>query len=774
MAFPATPDQGMVIEPGLAPLFKFLSIDYESHMVDPKWKRFGKKNHALLTKGQRKRLDNAIWRAWHLFYVKGIRSRAFDVYGVLDAETPAPSTTSAVKKEDSVLTDGDAYKTPAYYILEGANTESITAAVVLQYKSWRVWMYKRVHDIPYDSLHAPTIKFISDDSSKVNLNNQSTTSVSNNITVPSSLQSDLDDFGDLMDLDLDEILESTTDMMFTQHPGQILARAHLKDIGLGPSRGMIKEPLGMYTHNAIVNSSMMERIFPSFDLTRKSPTVSSGVTMRNEEEEPGGNLRQEERWNKRRQSQVKQKPYFDSVRHAGSVITSNAASGQSPARSQRQSSMNDMKAAAAAFYTSALPSIAANSSHPVQSQQQLGETMSEESSSIQEIVPAQVTTNHGLSQPKAQSSIASTGVQDMVQGPLATSSPFSQSAPAGHHLSNQFSTPNAASLHTAVSTSSTVSTTTNRLSSTLPAGVQFASVPAVFPPHHPLGTMNAMVPMMGTKPPAVNYIPISSMPSASGTRSRSFSENNHSLSGTDVSIDYRDPRVKSRERRENLIAQYQQRQRTMSTTSDDDDQTEDGASLSTGVDSSSRTNAAAAAGGSKRRMSIKNGITALQQVLPDTGDKMSKSITLQKASEHIELLKAKKQNLFVESTRLRGEINALRMSIGQFTHLAPTRTALKDVDDLMEIALHNVWVQQRSRHSLQFAMLCVVLDGKFESFLQGINTSDVNSLTESMAEWTMANCEASKLEGATNHALKATVDRLYPGSSTPSGNLGRK
>ncbi|KNC70167.1 hypothetical protein SARC_17310 [Sphaeroforma arctica JP610] len=62
--------------------------------------------------------------------------------------------------------------------------------------------------------------------------------------------------------------------------------------------------------------------------------------------------------------------------------------------------------------------------------------------------------------------------------------------------------------------------------------------------------------------------------------------------------------------------------------------------------------------------------------------------------------------------------------------------------------------------------MCVVLDGKFESFLQGIDKSSPSALQASMLEWTTANCEASKLESATNHALKATVDRLYPGASS--------
>ncbi|KNC71146.1 hypothetical protein SARC_16317, partial [Sphaeroforma arctica JP610] len=168
------------------------------------------------------------------------------------------------------------------------------------------------------------------------------------------------------------------------------------------------------------------------------------------------------------------------------------------------------------------------------------------------------------------------------------------------------------------------------------------------------------------------------------------------------------PRITSRERRESLIAQYQQHRRTLSGTSDDDEGLDDTqAATSTPANQNAsifRPNEPFMAGNGKKRMSIKNGVAALQQILPDTDDKTSKSVTLQKASDHIEVLNSKKQSLLVESSRLRGEINALRMSIGQFTHLAPTRSALKDVDDLMEIALHNVWVQQRSRNSLQFAM----------------------------------------------------------------------
>ncbi|KNC74691.1 hypothetical protein SARC_12768 [Sphaeroforma arctica JP610] len=109
---------------------------------------------------------------------------------------------------------------------------------------------------------------------------------------------------------------------------------------------------------------MMDRIFPSFDLNRKPPMDDeSGTSV-------ARNTRQEERWERRRQSQVKQKPYFDSARD--NTFTLNSSGSQSalnvtspnahpipgPTPPIGNHTMSDMKAAAAAFYTSALPSIA--------------------------------------------------------------------------------------------------------------------------------------------------------------------------------------------------------------------------------------------------------------------------------------------------------------------------------------------------------------------------------------------------------------------------------
>eukprot|EP01135_Chromosphaera_perkinsii_P006805 Nk52_evm6s598 gene=Nk52_evmTU6s598 len=64
-----SPAEAPASEEPLESLFQYLSVEYNE--VEPHWKKFAKGNHSIEYIDQ-KRLDNAIWRAWHMHYELGI------------------------------------------------------------------------------------------------------------------------------------------------------------------------------------------------------------------------------------------------------------------------------------------------------------------------------------------------------------------------------------------------------------------------------------------------------------------------------------------------------------------------------------------------------------------------------------------------------------------------------------------------------------------------------------------------------------------------------
>ncbi|KNC71067.1 hypothetical protein SARC_16398, partial [Sphaeroforma arctica JP610] len=79
---------------------------------------------------------------------------------------------------------------------------SVNAAVVLQYKTWRVWNYKRVHGIPFDKKHKATATFIANNSTLQPLRRgQPDNLISGDFNFAQvDFGDDMGDLGDLMDL----------------------------------------------------------------------------------------------------------------------------------------------------------------------------------------------------------------------------------------------------------------------------------------------------------------------------------------------------------------------------------------------------------------------------------------------------------------------------------------------------------------------------------------------------------------------------------------------
>ncbi|XP_011514581.1 carbohydrate-responsive element-binding protein isoform X3 [Homo sapiens] len=111
------------IDPTLTRLFECLSLAYSGKLVSPKWKNF--KGLKLLCR-DKIRLNNAIWRAWYIQYVKRRKS---PVCGFV---TPLQGP------------EADAHRKPEAVVLEGNYWKRRIEVVMREYHKWRIYYKKRV------------------------------------------------------------------------------------------------------------------------------------------------------------------------------------------------------------------------------------------------------------------------------------------------------------------------------------------------------------------------------------------------------------------------------------------------------------------------------------------------------------------------------------------------------------------------------------------------------------------------------------------------------
>ncbi|KAM4047489.1 carbohydrate-responsive element-binding protein isoform 2-T2 [Anomaloglossus baeobatrachus] len=117
------------IDPTLTRLFECMSLAYSGKLVSPKWKNF--KGLRLLWR-DKIRLNNAIWRAWYLQYIK---RRKTPVCGFV---TPLDGS------------EGDDHRKPEAVVLEGNYWKRRIEAVMKEYNKWRIYYKKRLRKLHQD------------------------------------------------------------------------------------------------------------------------------------------------------------------------------------------------------------------------------------------------------------------------------------------------------------------------------------------------------------------------------------------------------------------------------------------------------------------------------------------------------------------------------------------------------------------------------------------------------------------------------------------------
>lgn len=107
--------QQLSIDTSLAKLFQAMNIAYRQKLTSPKWNRF---RGIRLRWKDKIRLNNVIWRCWHLQFIKKERTLVCQFASPLDVDT---------------------HNKPEAVVLEGKYWKRKLAAVTAEYKRWRMF-----------------------------------------------------------------------------------------------------------------------------------------------------------------------------------------------------------------------------------------------------------------------------------------------------------------------------------------------------------------------------------------------------------------------------------------------------------------------------------------------------------------------------------------------------------------------------------------------------------------------------------------------------------
>lgn len=120
----AVPQGNNLIDVSLTKLFQCMSIAYRQKLTSPKWNRFlGMK----LRWKDKIRLNNVIWRCWHMQFIKGHRKLVCAFANPLEIDNHN--------------------KTEAGAIMEGKYWKRKMATILAEYKKWRIF-YKNQNYVP--------------------------------------------------------------------------------------------------------------------------------------------------------------------------------------------------------------------------------------------------------------------------------------------------------------------------------------------------------------------------------------------------------------------------------------------------------------------------------------------------------------------------------------------------------------------------------------------------------------------------------------------------
>ncbi|XP_008200427.3 carbohydrate-responsive element-binding protein isoform X2 [Tribolium castaneum] len=196
--------QQLSIDTSLSKLFQCMSLAYRQKLTSPKWNRF---RGIRLRWKDKIRLNNVIWRCWHLQFIKKANTLICQFASPLDVDT---------------------HNKPEAVVLEGKYWKRKLAAVTAEYKKWR--LFYRNHALGHSS--RDDVEMLSD-VDLLTCYSQSTENVHMMVDE------------DYMGLMSDTLFSTITNVPFVFPDSREIARAGLADF-IQPSLGPLQPNLDDY------------------------------------------------------------------------------------------------------------------------------------------------------------------------------------------------------------------------------------------------------------------------------------------------------------------------------------------------------------------------------------------------------------------------------------------------------------------------------------------------------------------------------------------------
>ncbi|XP_033608896.1 MLX-interacting protein isoform X4 [Cryptotermes secundus] len=161
----------------------------------------------------------------------------------------------------------------------------------------------------------------------------------------------------------------------------------------------------------------------------------------------------------------------------------------------------------------------------------------------------------------------------------------------------------------------------------------------------------------------------------------------------------------------------------------------------------------------KRRCNIKNGFDMLHSLIPQLNQnpnaKLSKAAMLQKGADYIRQLRAERSQLREEMDNLRQQIECLNTAISNCQAMLPATGAPVSRQRASKMReMFNEYVRIRTLENWKFWILSILLEPLLQSYNAAVSTASLEDLYRSTLLWVEQRCSLADLRPAVLNSLR--------------------
>ncbi|XP_071541176.1 MLX-interacting protein isoform X6 [Panulirus ornatus] len=177
----------------------------------------------------------------------------------------------------------------------------------------------------------------------------------------------------------------------------------------------------------------------------------------------------------------------------------------------------------------------------------------------------------------------------------------------------------------------------------------------------------------------------------------------------------------------------------------------------------------------KRRSNLKNNFDIMHQLIPSISQnanaKISKAVMLQKGAEYIHQLKSERQQLTEQAEKLRAQIESLSCEISNAQALLPATGAPMTHARYSKLKeMFNSYVHERTLANWKFWLFSLITEPLLESYNNSVSTSCLDDLCRSSLAWLDQQCSLNVLRplvSSSMRKLSTTTNVLADPDSLP-------